>query len=126
MQLSRRESGASLIEAILIIVILGTTVVAGLALLGYQSDSSQDQALAWQAQGFLQREYEWVRAMPFIQLRTTAFEPVDEDPTFEIQHVLISADATTREVEVRIRWTTHRGVVRTRSVSTIRCREVDA
>lgn len=119
-----RQSGVTLAEALMAIVILGTSVVAGLELFGYQHSSTLGQSQAWTAQRFLQREYEWVRVVPYEQLSSSSFEDVAEDASYQIGQTVSALDANSLEIELVIRWINQRGLVQTRSVTTVRCEGV--
>ena len=86
----RRMAGVTLLECIAVIVIVGTSLVAGISLFSFQGTAYLSEKASWKAVRFLSREMERVHATDFDSLELTNFEPVAEDPAYEVRRVVKS------------------------------------
>ena len=120
----RRRSGFTLLECVASLMIVGTSIIAGLSLFALHDQSYATQSDAYQALGYLQRDMERIRVIEWDALVTTDFAPVPEDATFALRRVVTTVDAVTTQVVVEIQWITDLGVLRTDSLTTLRCKGV--
>ncbi len=121
---STKNQGVTLIECVLAIVITGTTLVAGLEIFGHHQVAAAHKESAWEALQYLGNEAERVRALDFDQLQSTSFEPLAENPDYEVQYAVVDVDSTCRRVTITIRWTSMSGSFSRRSLRTFRCEGV--
>ncbi|MCA8961737.1 MAG: hypothetical protein KDC38_14535 [Planctomycetes bacterium] len=117
---SRRAGGFTLAECAIAIVILGSSVIAGLMLFETQASAYESQALESAGLGYLKRDFEWTNAIPFDALATQNWTAVPEDGRFQVGRLVTDLNTELKQIDVYIRWTTPTGVVRIESVTTVR------
>ena len=118
------QPGFSLLECLAAIVILGSSLVAGLSLLGFHEQMTMANEATRKAHVFLDREIERIHATPFPALKTTSYAPLPENSAYQMRRVTQSIDADTKAVTIDVLWTTPWGLSRTDTVSTLSCRGV--
>ncbi len=117
-----RQSGLTLVECMIALVLLSTAIMAGLEMLEFHSTVSVRNVQAVRAVTILGREMEIVRASRFDTLDTRGAFPAPRDPDFRVSRVVTPVDASTREVTVTVDWTED-GHARYRRATTYRNKE---
>ncbi len=118
-----RRRGFSLIECIVAMTILGTSVVAALELFGAQASFNLDAERRIHAYWVLNRHAETIRASRFDSLSSTAWRIDDKYTGMETRRVVTAIDANTKEILMEVRWTNSRGGTSADSAESYRCRK---
>ncbi len=123
---SDRQSGLTLLEAILSTAILGTSILAGLQLFEVQQDVFQLQNDDWEVTCILQREMQLVRATPYELLETTSFATLASHPSYQIRRVVSLESAEISRVVIEARWRSDKtGKIQTEYLVTLRAKGVN-
>lgn len=117
----RRQAGVTLFECIVALIIIGTSILAGLTLLETRRTVSTDGQLALEAHRFLQRAYEEGHVLGYDGVVADDFAPVPENPDYELRRQVTDLNADTRQVTIEIRWSTATGQLRSESLTTLFC-----
>ncbi|MCI0651976.1 MAG: type II secretion system GspH family protein [Planctomycetes bacterium] len=121
---ARRHAGFTLLETIACIAIIGTSLVAAIALFGMTQEVARAENGGGSALRFLAREMERARSTDYASLASQDYAPVPEDPSFKVCREVSPVGADMKRVVTRVRWTTPQGIEHTDSVETIRCEGV--
>lgn len=119
--MNRRRRGFSLIECVIAIALIGSSIIAGLELMEAQATQEYDTVNGLRAETILGRELELVRSSTMSTLTSSGYSADARHPEFDVRKTVQAVDANTREVQIHVRWTNSRGTVSTRSVVTFRC-----
>ena len=109
----------NLIECLAAIVITGGGLVVGLTMFTARQESYNDQKLEWTAIRVLQREMEQVRNITFASLDNRGVLPARESPDHMVERLITIVDPTTRNVTVRVSWTSSSGRARAATLVTV-------
>ena len=103
------QSGLTLIEVIASMLILASSVVAGLELFSLQQEVHAAGVSRSRANMFASREIELMRSEEFQNLENTQYEVLAEDAAFDLARTVTEVTPGLKQVQVRVRWHTPRG-----------------
>lgn len=115
-----KVDGFSLLECLVATIILGTSILIGIELMGAQASQEYDAVNTLKAETILGRQFEIVRAAKFASLETTGFSADSKHPDFQARRVVTSVNTSLREVLIEVRWTGSSGNTVTKSIVTFR------
>ena len=110
-------------ECLACIVILGTAVVSGLSLVSVQSDVVVRADLEIAATRLLTQEFEKLQSMHYDAIEAVEEAAVDRDSRFLMSRAVVEQSDAYKTVTITIRWTPETGVVRSETLTTLRCLE---
>lgn len=117
---SRAQDGFTLLESVVAILVVGTSLVAGISLLGVQQQALATTDLQDAALRQLSIEMEKVRGTPVRELSAKSWEVIAEDPRFECNRDVEPWLTTSVRVTCTVRWDDRNGQSQQIAAATLR------